>query len=107
MFTVRDAVMRPTFDSILGLDPPRGFNFDLLAGDEPVIDNPESEEYNVPDIVKRFVSVSQDFAKGYATNNIMFPMGDDFNYQAARSWFKNMDKLIEQVNKANKGLKVF
>src|SRR5699024_5805630 len=40
-------------------------------------------------------------------NNIMYPMGDDFHYQAARSWFKNLDKLIKHVNAANKGLKVF
>ena len=28
----------------------------------------------------------------------MFTMGDDFQYQDARMNFKNMDKLIEQMN---------
>ncbi|KAH0971088.1 hypothetical protein GBA52_023244 [Prunus armeniaca] len=33
------------------------------------------------------------------TNHIMWTMGDDFQYQYARSWFKQMDKLIHYVNK--------
>ncbi|XP_062143908.1 alpha-mannosidase isoform X2 [Alnus glutinosa] len=33
------------------------------------------------------------------TNHIMWTMGDDFRYQYAESWFKQMDKLIHYVNK--------
>ncbi|KAK1414426.1 hypothetical protein QVD17_30170 [Tagetes erecta] len=33
------------------------------------------------------------------TNHIMWTMGDDFHYQYAESWFKQMDKLIHYVNK--------
>ena len=28
----------------------------------------------------------------------MLTMGDDFHYQYAESWFKNLDKLIKYVN---------
>ena len=37
-------------------------------------------------------------AKGYATNHIIVPMGQDFNYHIANEWFKNMEKLIKYVN---------
>ena len=33
------------------------------------------------------------------TNHIMWTMGDDFLYQYAENWFKQMDKLIHYVNK--------
>ncbi|PSS21407.1 Alpha-mannosidase, light subunit like [Actinidia chinensis var. chinensis] len=33
------------------------------------------------------------------TNHIMWTMGDDFQYQYAESWFRQMDKLIHYVNK--------
>lgn len=35
------------------------------------------------------------------TNHIMWTMGDDFKYQYAESWFKQMDKLIHYVNKVD------
>lgn len=33
------------------------------------------------------------------TNHIMWTMGDDFQYQYAELWFKQMDKLIHYVKK--------
>lgn len=32
------------------------------------------------------------------TNHVMWTMGDDFQYQYAETWFKQMDKLIHYVN---------
>lgn len=31
----------------------------------------------------------------YKTNNVIITMGEDFNYQDANMWFKNLDKLIK------------
>lgn len=31
----------------------------------------------------------------YRSNNVLITMGDDFNYQDALAWFKNLDLLIK------------
>ena len=90
------------------LGPPAGFNWDMIGGeDEPMIDNPESEEYNVDTIVKKFIDVSLNYQVNYDTNQILFPMGEDFHYQDAHIWYKNMDKLIKYVNKRQDKVNVF
>lgn len=77
--------------------PPPGFCWDLLCNDEPIIDDPESEDYNVDKVLKKFIKYSEDYASKYTTNNIMYTMGDDFQYQDANVWYKNLDKLIKYV----------
>lgn len=95
------------FCNLLPLGPPEGFNWDLLGGnDDPVIDDHSSEEYNVDAIVEKFVAVSKRYSLIYATNHILFPMGEDFNYQSAGIWYKNMDKLIKAVNQRTEQNKV-
>ncbi|CAI5959628.1 unnamed protein product [Closterium sp. NIES-65] len=37
-------------------------------------------------------------AEGFKTNHLLFPMGEDFAFDRAILWFKNMDKLIHYVN---------
>jgi len=91
-----------------GYGPPQGFNWDLVGGaDEPVIDNQESEEYNVPAMVEKLVNLAKRYQASYATNNVMFPMGTDFQYQDAHIYFKNMDKLIKHVNAMSDEVKIF
>ncbi|CAG2119346.1 unnamed protein product, partial [Medioppia subpectinata] len=70
----------------------------VSAQNDPIIDDPESEDYNVDSVVAGFVDYMQKYSKMYATNHMMFPMGEDFQYMAANPWFKNMDKLIQYVN---------
>ena len=38
-------------------------------------------------------------AECYCTKNIMLTMGDDFNYEGVHGWFRNLDVLIDSVNK--------
>ncbi|KAI2808070.1 carbohydrate binding [Blomia tropicalis] len=91
-----------------GYGPPQGFNWDLVGGaDEPVIDDPESDEYNVPRRVKELIDLAKTYQKYYATNNVMFPMGTDFQYQDAHIYFKNMDKLIKYVNENSTEVNIF
>eukprot|EP00267_Zea_mays_P049569 XP_020402261.1 probable alpha-mannosidase At5g13980 [Zea mays] len=56
-------------------------------------------DYNVEERVNDFVVVAIEQANFTRTNHIMWTMGDDFSYQYAESWFRNMDKLIYHVNK--------
>ncbi|ONM00753.1 putative alpha-mannosidase [Zea mays] len=80
--------------------PPDGFGFEVL--DEniiPVQDDLSLFDYNVQERVDDFVAAALAQANVTRTDHIMWTMGDDFNYQYAESWFRNMDKLIQHVNK--------
>ncbi|KAM3407126.1 hypothetical protein ACQJBY_000905 [Aegilops geniculata] len=65
----------------------------------PVQDDPLLFDTNVEQRVNDFVSAAIAQANVTRTNHIMWTMGDDFNYQYAESWFRNMDRLIHYVNK--------
>ncbi|XP_054710202.1 lysosomal alpha-mannosidase-like isoform X2 [Uloborus diversus] len=78
--------------------PPSGFCFDILCSDPPIMDDPDLKDYNVDQRVNEFISAAEDQAKHYATNHIVMTMGNDFNYQNAATWYKNLDKLIKYVN---------
>lgn len=93
-----------------------------------VQDDPSLRGYNVPELVDLFVEyvnnqVIQSYdkqcspyfqwmqmpqllmwvvfsqqSKEFRTNHIMWPMGDDFAYENANTWYKQIDKLIHYVN---------
>ncbi|KAG6700778.1 hypothetical protein I3842_08G130500 [Carya illinoinensis] len=80
--------------------PPDGFHFEVK--DEaflPVQDDPLLYDYNVEQRVNDFINAAIKQANVTRTNHIMWTMGDDFQYQYAETWFKQMDKLIHYVNK--------
>ncbi|CAM0955335.1 unnamed protein product [Alopecurus aequalis] len=79
--------------------PPSGFGFEVLDDIMPVQDDLLLFDYNVEQRVNDFVSAAIAQANVTRTNHIMWTMGDDFNYQYAESWFRNMDRLIHYVNK--------
>ncbi|KAJ7944151.1 Alpha-mannosidase [Quillaja saponaria] len=79
--------------------PPPGFHFEVNDDFVPVQDNPLLYDYNVEQRVNDFISAAMTQANVTRTNHIMWTMGDDFQYQYAESWFKQMDKLIHYVNK--------
>ncbi|KAF5294473.1 hypothetical protein FQR65_LT01599 [Abscondita terminalis] len=78
--------------------PPPGFCFDILCSDEPIIDDKKSPDYNVPKRVSDFLKYVEDMAKSYTSHNVLVTMGEDFTYQDAHLWFKNLDKLIYYSN---------
>ncbi|KAK8946125.1 hypothetical protein KSP40_PGU006463 [Platanthera guangdongensis] len=78
--------------------PPNGFHFEVNDNYVPVQDNPLIYDYNVKERVNDFIDAALAQANVTRTNHIMWTMGDDFQYQYAESWFKQMDKLISYVN---------
>ncbi|XP_015929798.1 lysosomal alpha-mannosidase isoform X1 [Parasteatoda tepidariorum] len=78
--------------------PPNGFCFDILCDDPPIMDDPTLKNFNADQRVAEFINIAENQAKYYATNHIVMTMGNDFNYQNAAVWFKNLDKLILHVN---------
>ncbi|XP_022741815.1 alpha-mannosidase-like [Durio zibethinus] len=79
--------------------PPNGFDFEVDDDGVPVQDNPLLFDYNVEQRVNDFINAAMTQANVTRTNHIMWTMGDDFQYQFAESWFRQMDKLIHYVNK--------
>lgn len=90
-----------------GYGAPGGFCFDIFCGDEPMIDNPDVADYNVPQRVEDFVKQLNEQKDRYQTNNIILTMGSDFQYQDASVNFKNMDKLIKATNELHPEINVF
>ncbi|XP_066260222.1 lysosomal alpha-mannosidase-like [Euwallacea similis] len=78
---------------------PGGLCFDENCSDEPIIDDPDSPEYNVEQKINDFINNWINPAKaGYPSNNLLVTMGDDFQYENAVKNFLNMDKLISNMN---------
>ncbi|KAJ4941677.1 hypothetical protein JOQ06_011554, partial [Pogonophryne albipinna] len=92
--------MADLFTGILpnGYNPPTGFCWDQSCDDPPIRDDPELEDYNVDDVVNRFVAIANSQSMVYKTNHIIMTMGSDFQYENANLWYKNLDKLIRYVN---------
>ncbi|XP_060767149.1 lysosomal alpha-mannosidase-like, partial [Neoarius graeffei] len=86
-----------------GYNPPEGFCWDQLCSDAPIQDDPNLEDYNVDQLVDKFINISYTQAEMYKTNHIIMTMGSDFQYENAVPWYKNMDKLIHYVNAKQAG----
>lgn len=80
-------------------EPPHEFQFDISSTTSPIQDDPALFGYNVPKLVDLFVEYATNQSKEYRTNHVMWPMGDDFAYENANTWYKQIDKLIHYVNK--------
>ena len=86
---------------------PRGFCFDMLCDDQPIMDDPNLFDMNIDQRVRDFIKAIDDQAQHMATNHIMFTMGEDFQYENAHLWFKNMDKLMAYTIQKNSSLNLF
>ncbi|XP_071914762.1 alpha-mannosidase At3g26720 isoform X1 [Coffea arabica] len=78
--------------------PPDGFTFEVNDVSAPIQDDLTLFDYNVKERVDDFVIAALAQANVTRTNHIMWTMGEDFRYQYALSWFRQMDKFIHYVN---------
>ncbi|GMI86351.1 hypothetical protein like AT5G66150 [Hibiscus trionum] len=79
--------------------PPTGFHFEVNDDSVLVQDNHLLFDYNVEQRVNDFINAAMIQTNVTRTNHIMWTMGDDFQYQYAETWFRQMDKFIHYVNK--------
>ncbi|CDY18591.1 BnaA09g08040D [Brassica napus] len=79
--------------------PPSGFHYEITDDYAPLQDDPLLDAFNIKDAVDNFVNASLFYANVTRGNHVMWTMGDDFQYQFAESWFRQMDRLIHYVNK--------
>ncbi len=52
-------------------------------------------DYNVDQKVEGFVKAIMAQQKHYRHNHVMLTMGEDFQWENAREWYKNLDKLMK------------
>ena len=53
---------------------------------------------NIEDKVETLLQFAYEQSNYYQTNNVLVTMGEDFHYQAAHTWFMNLDKIINYIN---------
>jgi alpha-mannosidase len=81
--------------------PPSGLCWDIncwLDNPIPIQDDPSLKDYNVPERIETAVRTARKLASLHLGDDVMFTLGNDFEYRAANEWFKNLDKLIRLVN---------
>ncbi|XP_075400979.1 lysosomal alpha-mannosidase-like [Tenrec ecaudatus] len=78
--------------------PPFGFCWDMLCRDPAMVDKYGIPTSSAERLATQFLSIADNQARHYRTNNIIMTMGSDFHYGEAERWFKNLDMLIHLVN---------
>merc|ERR1719153_640363 len=56
-------------------------------------------ETNIIERADTLVDFIMEQSTHYKTNHIILTMGEDFQYQAAHSWFLNLDRMIRHLNR--------
>lgn len=82
---------------------PKGFDFDTKSSDDPIIDDPEMQGYNVNEKVQElrdWIDHQVTHYKAAETGHLFMVFGDDFRWCNAYQYFKSLDKLIYYFNQA-------
>uniref|UniRef100_A0A6P7FYD5 alpha-mannosidase n=1 Tax=Diabrotica virgifera virgifera TaxID=50390 RepID=A0A6P7FYD5_DIAVI len=75
---------------------PSDFCWDYLqCNSDAINDDPDSFDFNLDKKVEEFAAHIANYSSYFRTNNILYAMGGDFQYQAAEINYLNIDKLIK------------
>ena len=77
---------------------PAGLCWDWACFDDPLMDVDMVYGNNIEDKADILLQFAYEQSKYYQTNNVLLTMGEDFQYQAAHTWFMNLDKIINYIN---------
>ncbi|XP_056631266.1 lysosomal alpha-mannosidase-like [Diorhabda sublineata] len=75
--------------------PPDGFCWDYKCTDDTIDDDPKSPDYNILSKIQNFTAIINKYKEYFPTNNVIIPMGGDFQYEAASKNYINMDRFIK------------
>lgn len=93
-----------------GFDWEHGVTQNLPVGDGPPVIITQSPSWVTPTNVKQraeeYALLARERAKWFKTNNVLIPLGCDFNFQNAWMKYKNMDKLISYINEHSNELRI-
>lgn len=89
-----------------GYTAPSGFCFDTSCDDPPMVADPESSEYNLPERLASILEHLEEQSSHYTSGHIMLTMGGDFAFQNAEQYFANLDLLMELVNTNSSGFEM-
>lgn len=80
-------------------EAPGGFNFEIDANDPLFISNENSKDFNGDNRAEELLGHFGPRADHYLTDDIFALWGTDFQYKAAAWNYKNMDSMIDYMNK--------
>mmetsp|Transcript_31306 Transcript_31306/g.88754 ORF Transcript_31306/g.88754 Transcript_31306/m.88754 type:complete len:682 (-) Transcript_31306:2131-4176(-) len=83
--------------------PPLGFDWDIHGPahgrpDDPIQDDARLDGYNLEERLADFVVQVEILSQVYQGPDIMMTMGNDFDYESANHWYRNLDRLIHHLN---------
>jgi len=78
---------------------PSGLNFDILDNDVPWNNNEKSKDFNGDQEGAMFAQYLETKAEHYVSDHLFVLFGDDFRYMNAAQNYRNMDNMIEYMNK--------
>ena len=78
--------------------PPPGYCFDVMCADDPIVDAPQLQGFNIDTKVDQLVKFVKKQVVAQRHRNVMLLMGSDFHYTDANMIYTNIDKLMKAAN---------